>query len=131
MTAGRRLISSGGPYEARFGYSRAVVDGDSCWVAGTTDAGPDGTSLHPGDASAQARASWAIVERALDEAGFALSDVVRTRMYVVSAADAVAVAGVHGEVFGEVRPASTLFVVAALIEPTMLVEVEAEAVRRR
>ena len=130
MTTERRLISSGGPYEARFGYSRAVVDGDWCWVAGTTDAGPDGASQHPGDAAAQARASWAIVERALSGAGFALSDVVRTRMYVVSAADAIAVAGVHGDVFGEVRPASTLLVVAALIEPTMLVEVEAEARRR-
>jgi len=130
VTAARRLVSSGGPYEARFGYSRAVVDGDTCWVAGTTDAGPDGTSQHPGDAAGQARASWAIIERALGDAGFALSDVVRTRMYVVSAEDAVAVASVHGEVFGEVRPASTLLVVAALIEPTMLVEVEAEARRR-
>jgi enamine deaminase RidA (YjgF/YER057c/UK114 family) len=129
VTSARRLISSGGPYEARFGYSRAVVEGDTCWVAGTTDAGPDGVSQHPGDAAAQARASWAVIERALDEAGFALSDVVRTRMYVVSAEDAIAVAGVHGEVFGEVRPASTLLVVAALIEPTMLVEVEAEARR--
>jgi len=130
VTAARCLVSSGGPYEARFGYSRAVVDGDTCWVAGTTDAGPDGTSQHPGDAASQARASWAIIERALGDAGFALSDVVRTRMYVVSAEDAVAVASVHGEVFGEVRPASTLLVVAALIEPTMLVEVEAEARRR-
>ncbi len=130
VTAARRLLSSGSPYEARFGYSRAVVDGDACWVAGTTDAGADGTSRHPGDAAAQARAAWAIVERALAEAGFALSDVVRTRMYVVSAEDAIAVAGVHGEVFGEVRPASTLLVVAALIEPTMLVEVEADARRR-
>jgi enamine deaminase RidA (YjgF/YER057c/UK114 family) len=129
VTSARRLISSGGPYEARFGYSRAVVEGDTCWVAGTTDAGPDGLSQHPGDAAAQARASWAVIERALDEAGFALSDVVRTRMYVVSAEDAIAVAGVHGEVFGDVRPASTLLVVAALIEPTMLVEVEAEARR--
>jgi enamine deaminase RidA (YjgF/YER057c/UK114 family) len=130
VTTERRLISSGGPYEARFGYSRAVVDGDTCWVAGTTDAGPDGESQHPGDAAAQARASWSIIERALGDAGFALSDVVRTRMYVVSAEDGIAVAAVHGEVFGEVRPASTLIVVAALIEPTMLVEVEAEAVRR-
>jgi enamine deaminase RidA (YjgF/YER057c/UK114 family) len=127
----RRLVSSGGPYEARFGYSRAVVDGDSCWVAGTTDAGVDGTSQHPGDAAAQARESWAIVERALGDAGFALSDVVRTRMYVVSAADAVAVAEVHGEVFCDVRPASTLVVVAALLDPSFLVEVEAEAIRRR
>ena len=58
--ASRRLISSGGSYEPRFGYSRAVVDGDTCWVSGTTDAGPDGESLHPGDAAGQARASWAI-----------------------------------------------------------------------
>ena len=130
VTGERRLISSGGPYEARFGYSRAVVDGDSCWVAGTTDAGPDETSQHPGDAAAQARASWAIVERALGEAGFALSDVVRTRMYVVSEADAPAVAGVHGEVFGDIRPASALVVLAALLKPTMLVEVEADARRR-
>jgi enamine deaminase RidA (YjgF/YER057c/UK114 family) len=130
VTGERRLISSGGPYEARFGYSRAVVDGGSCWVAGTTDAGPDGISQHPGDAAAQARASWAIVGQALGDAGFDLSDVVRTRMYVVSADDAVAVASVHGEVFGEVRPASTLLVVAALLEPSMLVEVEADARRR-
>ena len=131
MTAERRLISSGGPFEARFGYSRAVVDGDACWVAGTTDAGADGTSQHPGDAAAQARAAWTTIERALGDAGFALPDVVRTRMYVVSAADAIAVAGVHGEVFGDVRPASSLVVVAALIDPSFLVEVEAEAIRRR
>jgi enamine deaminase RidA (YjgF/YER057c/UK114 family) len=127
----RRLVSSGGPYEARFGYSRAVVVGDTCWVAGTTDAGPDGTSAHPGDAAAQARAAWAIVQASLADAGFALSDVVRTRMFVVSAGDAVAVAEVHGEVFGEVRPASTLLVASALLDPSFLVEVEAEAVRRR
>jgi enamine deaminase RidA (YjgF/YER057c/UK114 family) len=131
VTVERRLISSGGPYEARFGYSRAVVDGDRCWVAGTTDAGPDGRSQHPGDAAAQARASWSIVARALHDGGFDLVDVVRTRMYVVSAADATAVATVHGEVFGQARPASTLLVVAALLDPSMLVEVEAEAVRRR
>ncbi len=130
MTESRRRISSGGPYEARFGYSRAIVDGDRCWVAGTTDAGADGTSEHPGDAAAQARASWAIVERALGEAGFDLADVVRTRMFVVSMADGLAVAAVHGEVFGDVRPASTLLEVAALIDPSLLVEVEADAVRR-
>jgi enamine deaminase RidA (YjgF/YER057c/UK114 family) len=128
--ATRRLITSGSPYEARYGYSRAVVDGDQCWVAGTTDAGPDGTSIHPGDAAAQARAVWAIIERALGEAGFTLADVVRTRMYVVSMADGPAVAAVHGELFGDVRPASTLVEVGALIEPTVLVEIEAEAKRR-
>ena len=68
----RRLISSGGPWEAIAGYSRAVAVGDSCWVAGTTDAGPDGRSLHPGDAGAQARAVFAIIETALADAGFAL-----------------------------------------------------------
>jgi enamine deaminase RidA (YjgF/YER057c/UK114 family) len=129
VSAGRRLISSGGPYEARFGYSRAVAVGDSCWVAGTTDAGPDGASRHPGDAAAQARAAYAIATAALAEAGFSVDEVVRTRMYVVRAEDALAVAEVNGEIFGEVRPASTLVRVAGLIDPSMLVEVELEARR--
>jgi enamine deaminase RidA (YjgF/YER057c/UK114 family) len=125
----RRRVSSGGPWEARVGYSRAVAIGDACLVSGTTDAGPDGESRHPDDAAAQARAAWAIVESALTEAGFTLSDVVRTRMYVVDPADAEAVAAVHGEVFGDVRPASTLVVVARLFRPSLRVEVEAEARR--
>jgi enamine deaminase RidA (YjgF/YER057c/UK114 family) len=128
MTA-RRLVSSGGPYETRYGYSRAIAVGDLCWVAGTTDAGPDGTSLHPGDPAAQARAAFAIAIRALEEAGFGVDDVVRTRMYVVRPGDASAVAAVHGELFGEIRPASTLVVVAGLIDSSLLVEVEAEARR--
>ena len=127
--SGRRRISSGGPYEARFGYSRAVAVGDSCWVAGTTDAGPDGTSLHPGDAAAQARAAFGIAIGALEEAGFAIADVVRTRMYVTNSEDARPVAEVHGELFGEVRPASTLVRVAGLIDRSLLVEVELEAHR--
>jgi enamine deaminase RidA (YjgF/YER057c/UK114 family) len=126
----RRLISSGGPWEASVGYSRAVVVGDSCWVSGTTDAGPDGESLHPGDAGAQARAVWRIIEAALAEAGFSFRDIVRTRMYVVAIEDAPAVMAVHGELFGEIRPAATLVQVGGLIEPTMLVEIEAEARRR-
>lgn len=125
----RTLISSGGPYEASVGYSRAVVVGDSCWVAGTTDAGSDGRSLHPGDPAAQARASLAIIERALAEAGFALTDVVRTRLFVTDIATAGAVTTVHGEVFGEIRPAATLVEVGALIDPSLLVEIEAEARR--
>jgi len=125
----RRLISSGSPYEARYGYSRAVVVGDSCWVAGTTDAGADGVSVHPGDASAQARAAYAIALAALAEAGFAIGDVVRTRMFIVRAEDALAVAAVNGELFGAVRPASTLVRIAGLIDPSMLVEVELEARR--
>jgi enamine deaminase RidA (YjgF/YER057c/UK114 family) len=125
----RRLVSSGGPYEVRFGYSRAVAVGDSCWVAGTTDAGADGLSLHPGDAAAQARAAFAIALGALEEAGFAAADVVRTRMYIVRPDDATAVAGVNGEIFSAIRPASTLVRVAGLIDPSMLVEVELEARR--
>ena len=123
----RRRVSSGGPWEASAGYARAIAVGDGCWVSGTTDAGPDGASLHPGDAAGQARAAFAIVEGALGEAGFVLDEVVRTRMYIVDPSDADAVAAVHGEVFRHVRPAATLVVVARLITPSLLVEVEAEA----
>ena len=125
----RRRISSGGPWEARFGYSRAIVAGDACFVAGTTDAGPDGRSLHRGDPAGQARAIYGIIERALAEAGFSLADVVRTRTYVTDRGNVEAVGTVHGEVFGEVRPASTVVVVAGLVEPSLLVEIEADAVR--
>ena len=126
---GRRLISSGGPFEAAVGYSRAVVVGDTCWVAGTTDAGPDGRSLHPGDIGAQARAALEIIERALTEAGFGLADVVRTRMFVTDIARSAEVTAVHGAVFGAIRPAATLVGVGALIDPSLLVEIEAEARR--
>ena len=125
----RRRISSGGPWEARYGYSRAIVAGDTCHVSGTTDAGPDGRSLHPGDAAGQARAIFGIIERAMAEAGFSMADVVRTRMYVTDRGNLDAVATVHGEVFGEVRPATSGIVVAALIEPSLLVEIEADATR--
>lgn len=128
---GRRRISSGGPWEARFGYSRAIVAGDTCHVSGTTDAGPDGRSLHPGDPAAQARAVFLIIERALVDAGFSLGDVVRTRMYLTEVGNIARVAEVHGEVFGEIRPASAALVVKALIEPSLLVEIEAEAQRTR
>ncbi|MBF8290865.1 MAG: hypothetical protein HW391_1833, partial [Chloroflexi bacterium] len=119
----RRRISSGSPWEGPYGYSRALVVGDQCFVAGTTDPGYD----HLGDPAGQARAALGIIERALVEAGFTLADVVRTRMYVTDPAAAIPVAEVHGEVFGEIRPASTLVVVAALIEPRLLVEIEADA----
>ena len=129
LREGRRRISSGGPWEASAGYSRAIVVGDSCWVAGTTDAGPDGRSLHPGDAAAQTRAIFEIIGRALEEAGFSFEDVVRTRMYVTDIALTQAVIGVHGEVFGSIRPAAALIGVAALIDPTLLVEIEVDARR--
>jgi enamine deaminase RidA (YjgF/YER057c/UK114 family) len=125
----RRLISSGGPYEVPYGYSRAVVVGDSCWVAGTTDAGPDGRSAHPGDAGAQARATFAIIAGALADAGFGLADVVRTRMFVTDMAASAPVLAVHGELFGEIRPAATIVEVGALIESSLLVEIEVDARR--
>ena len=129
MSAGRRLVSSGGRWEASAGYSRAVVVGDSCWVSGTTDAGPDGRSRHPGDAGAQARAALDIIERALADGGFTLAEVVRTRLYVTDPASIPAVLAAHGERFGVIRPAAAIVVVAGLIEPSLLVEIEADAHR--
>jgi enamine deaminase RidA (YjgF/YER057c/UK114 family) len=125
VTRGR--VSSGSPWEGPYGYSRAIVVGDRCWVAGTTDPSDD----HPGDAAGQARAALATIERALRSLDFDLRDVVRTRMYVTDAADAPRVAGVHGEVFEAIRPAATLVIVAGLIEPELLVEIEVDAVRER
>jgi enamine deaminase RidA (YjgF/YER057c/UK114 family) len=129
VTGSRRLISSGGPWEEATGYSRAVVVGDSCWVAGTTDAGPDGTSLHPGDPAGQARAALATIERALAEAGFALADVVRTRLFITDMARAAEALAVHGEILGAIRPASTIVEVVSLIHPSLLIEIEADARR--
>jgi enamine deaminase RidA (YjgF/YER057c/UK114 family) len=123
----RTQVSSGGPWEAIGGYSRAIAVGDACFVSGTTDAGPAGASQHPGDVAAQARATIAIIERALIEAGFGLPDVVRTRMFIVDPADADAVVAVHGEVFGDIRPAATMVVVSRLIDPSLLIEIEADA----
>ena len=125
----RERISSGGPWEAMAGYSRAIAVGDSCWVAGTTDAGPDGMSRHPGDAAAQTRAVLEIIGVALAEAGFDLADVVRTRMFVTDISRWEEILAVHGDVFGEIRPAATLVEVRALIEPSVLIEIEAEARR--
>ena len=125
----RRRISSGGPWEAVAGYSRAIVVGDSCWVAGTTDAGPDGRSRHPGDVAAQTRAVLEIIERALAEAGFGLGDVVRTRMFVTDIGGWDEIVAVHGAVFGAIRPASTMVEVSALVDPSLLIEIEADARR--
>jgi enamine deaminase RidA (YjgF/YER057c/UK114 family) len=126
---GRRRISSGGPWEAAAGYSRAIAVGDACWVAGTTDAGPDGRSRHPDDPGAQTRAALEIIERALAEAGFGLADVVRTRLFVTDISRSPEVLAVHGEVFGEIRPAAAIVEVSALIEPSLMVEIEADARR--
>lgn len=129
MTSDRRRISSGGPWESVAGYSRAIVVGDTCWVAGTTDAGPDGLSLHPDDVAEQARAVFGIIERALGEAGFTLDDVVRTRMYITDMASTDAVLAVHGQIFGSIRPAATMVGVMGLIEPTVKIEIEVDAQR--
>jgi enamine deaminase RidA (YjgF/YER057c/UK114 family) len=129
VTSERRRISSGGPWERVAGYSRAIVVGDTCWVAGTTDAGPDGISMHPDDIAGQARAVFGIMERALAEGGFSLADVVRTRMFITDMEDSAALLAVHGEVFGEIRPTATMVAVAGLMHPSLLVEIEAEARR--
>ncbi|MEO5918396.1 MAG: RidA family protein [Candidatus Limnocylindrales bacterium] len=126
---GRRRVSSGGPWEARFGYSRAIAVGNTCHVSGTTDAGPDGRSQHPGDVEAQARTVFAIIEASLREAGFSMADVVRTRMYVRDPGDLAIVGAVHGDVFRDVGPAATGVIVASLIDPSLLVEIEVDAAR--
>jgi enamine deaminase RidA (YjgF/YER057c/UK114 family) len=121
-------IGSGAPWEDVVGYSRVVVNGDSAWVSGTT-ATVDGVVVHPGEAGAQARVAFEGIGRALGEAGFGLADVVRTRMYVTDISRWEEVGRVHGEYFGNVRPATSMVQVAALIDPAMMVEVEADAVR--
>ena len=127
MTSQR--IGSGGPWEERYGYSRAVVVGDHVWVAGSTSV-VDGALVHEGDAGAQARTAFEIALTAVEQAGLDRSDVVRTRMFVVDLpAHGDAVATVHGEMFRDIRPASALIGVAALLDPRMLVEVEVEAYR--
>lgn len=126
MTAVR--LGSGAPWEAVVGYSRVVVVGETAWVSGTT-ATVDGAVAHPGDAGAQTRVALENVARALGEAGLSLRDVVRTRMYVTDISRWEEVGRVHGEFFGAVRPATSMVQVAALIDPAMLVEIEADAVR--
>lgn len=120
-----RRSSSGSPYEARIGFSRAVRSGDVVAVAGTAPVWPDG-HVDP-DPAAQARRCWEIALAALADVGGSVTDVVRTRQYVVSADLAGTVGAVHAEVFGDVRPASTM-VVTALLDPRWLVEVELDAV---
>jgi enamine deaminase RidA (YjgF/YER057c/UK114 family) len=125
----RRNVSSGGPWESLGGYSRAVFMGDSAWVAGTTDAGPDGRSRHPGDIAAQTRAVFEIIRGALEQGGFALGDVVRTRMFLTDIGRAAEVNEVHQELFGAIRPAAAMVQVSALIDPSLLIEIEVDARR--
>jgi len=120
-----RRAQSGSPFEATIGFSRAVRVGDRVAVSGTAPVWPSG-DVDP-DPAVQARRCWEIVTAALTELGAEPGDVVRTRMYITDAAHADAVGAVHGEVFGATRPAATMVVVAGLLDPRWLVEVEAEA----
>ena len=126
MSAQRQRISSGSPYEPPIGFSRAVRAGDRVLVSGTAPIWPDG-NCEP-EPERQARRCLEIILAALREAGAGPEHVVRTRIYLTAAADYQAVGRAHGAVFGAIRPASTMVVVAALLDPRWKVEVEAEAI---
>ena len=122
----RKLISSGSKWEPLVGYSRAVRVGSHVHVSGTVGALPDGTV--PEGVYAQARRALEIIAAALGEAGASMRDVVRTRMYVTDIAQWQEAGRAHAEFFGEVRPATSMVQVAALIDPSHLIEIEAEAI---
>jgi enamine deaminase RidA (YjgF/YER057c/UK114 family) len=124
----RKLISSGSPFEPKVGISRAVRAGAIVTVSGTAPLGPDGRTVAPGDAGAQARRCLEIIAAALDNAGASLKHVVRTRTLLTSIDDWQAVAAAHGEFFREIRPANTIMQVVRFIDPDWLVEIEADAV---
>ena len=122
----RRRASSGSPFEAAIGFCRAVRVGNRILVSGTAPVEDDGGST-PGDAEAQAERCLAVIVRAIEQLGGTAEDVVRTRQYLIDPTDAAAVGRAHGRWFGDVRPASTMIVVAGLLRPEWRVEIEAEA----
>jgi enamine deaminase RidA (YjgF/YER057c/UK114 family) len=123
----RQRASSGSPFEASIGFSRAIRAGNRIVVSGTAPVEADGSST-PGDAEAQAERCLAIIVAAIEQLGGGAEDVVRTRMYLTDPVDADAVGRAHGRWFGDIRPASTMIVVNALLRPEWRVEIEAEAV---
>ena len=122
----RRNISSGSKWEPLLGYSRAVVAGNTVYVSGTVGAGADGTI--PEGAYAQTKRALEIIRDALAQAGADLTNVVRTRLFMANMGDFDAVAKAHGEVFGDIRPATTIVEVSKLVDAAFVVEVEALAV---
>jgi enamine deaminase RidA (YjgF/YER057c/UK114 family) len=124
----RKLISSGSPYEPKVGISRAVRVGNIIAVSGTAPLGTDGRTVGIGDAGAQARRCLEIISGALEKAGASLRQIVRTRTLLLHIEDWQSVASVHGEFFGEIRPANTIMQVSRFIDPDWLVEIEADAV---
>ena len=123
----QQKTASASPFEAAFGFSRAIRTGNRILVSGTGPIEPDGSSTQ-GDAAAQAARCFAIMIAAIEELGGTAADVVRTRMFITDAADGDAIGAVHGDVFGDIRPAATMVVVAALLRSEWRVEIEAEAV---
>ena len=124
----RQNISSGAPFEASVGYSRAVKVGDMVFVAGTTAVDESGKVHSPGDAEAQTDYVLQKIGRALKEAGATFGDVVRTRIFVTDIQAFAAVGRAHGRVFADIRPASTMVEISALVDPAMVVEIEVDAV---